>query len=64
VSTWNSKYLRHSVRGMRGTVAELATHFGVVTPRRALDRVTNSGWSVEDAVTTPTNQNRGRRPGR
>lgn len=53
MSHFNTRNLRHTVKGMRGTVAQLAKHFGVVPVKLALNRVAKSGWSVERAVTEP-----------
>lgn len=60
MSHFNTRNLRHTVRGMRGTVAQLAAHFGVVPVKVALSRVTKSGWSIERAVTEPLQENMSR----
>lgn len=52
------KWAHHAtktVRGVTGTIVQLAQHFGVVTPKVAHRRI-SKGWSVEDAVLTPLNE--------
>lgn len=60
MSTWNTRYLRHTVNGVRGTIADLAKHFGVVSPKTALSRVTKNGWPIDRAVTEPLQENMSR----
>ncbi len=56
---WSMRDQRHLVRGVRGTVAELADHFGV--PRTiAQARIRRYGWEVERAVTEPMREIAGR----
>lgn len=49
---WSMRDQCHIVRGVRGTVAELAKHFGV-TPTIAQARIRRYGWDLEKAVTEP-----------
>lgn len=44
-----------TVRGVTGSVKQLAEHFAVVTPKITHNRV-GRGWSLEDAVLTPLGQ--------
>lgn len=47
----------HTVRGVEGTITDLAKHFGVISPSCARNRVAREGMSVEAAVTTPAKPN-------
>ena len=49
---WSMREQCHIVQGVRGTVFELAKHFGV-PPKVAQSRIARYGWSVEKAVTEP-----------
>jgi hypothetical protein len=44
---------RFTVRGITGTVAQLATAFGLVSGPIARQRMARFGWSAEDAVMVP-----------
>lgn len=46
------KHLR-TVRGVSGTLQELAKHFGIVSVRTAERRMASGEWDVEMAVTVP-----------
>lgn len=48
MTSWQS----YAVKGARGNIRELCTHFRVVTVGVARKRIA-MGWSAEDAVLTP-----------
>ena len=52
-----SHEIRYNVKGVRGSLIELAKHFGVVTPRTARMRFSEKGWPIERAVTEPLHKN-------
>lgn len=60
MSHYTTKNSVHLVKGIRGTISELAEYFRVVTPRVARERVTKDGWSVDRAVTEPKRENMSR----
>lgn len=43
----------HTVRGVTGSIPELAKHFGIVSYNCARARIRNEGMTVEQALTTP-----------
>ncbi|WP_313453450.1 hypothetical protein [Stutzerimonas nitrititolerans] len=45
--------LTHTVRGVSGSITELARHFGIVSSSAARARVSAEGMTVEQAVTMP-----------
>lgn len=49
----HARFNVHTVRGITGSIASLAQHFGVVGKSVAQHRVRRDGYSVEDAVTLP-----------
>ncbi|MCK1783377.1 hypothetical protein L9Z73_03085 [Pseudomonas sp. TNT11] len=58
---WSMREQRHLVKGVRGTVFELAKHFGI-PPKIAQSRISRYGWSIEKAVTEPMREDSRRKP--
>lgn len=53
MSRTETKNTIHTVNGVSGTASQLAAHFGVVSVKVALLRMSKSGWPLERAVTEP-----------